>query len=131
MIGGQDIVIPCSEPHVALDLATRTVMRFWPECVLEDGQSGEVLPPYDCLDFDRLSEILISKTAAASKLWDERGACEATNGTLVHLLAGRTTLTVVVDDEPTQEMNRIVREIRRALIQDLFVSRAGKAQVAA
>lgn len=124
MIGGQDIVIPCAEPRVAIDLATRAVMRRWRDCLIEDGATGEELPPYDQIEFAELSEILISKTAEASKLWDQLGACPATNGTLIHLLAGRATLTVVVDDEPTQEMKSIVREIRRALLQDLFASRA-------
>lgn len=131
MIGGQDIVIPCAEPKVALDLATRTIIRHWPQAFLEDGESGDVLPAYRALQFSELREVLVSKTAKASKLWDEVGACEATRGTLIHLLAGRTTLTVVIDDVPTAEMTNIVRNIRRALIQDLFVSRADKEHVAA
>ena len=124
MIGGQDILIPCSEPKVALDLATRAVMRRWRRCFIEDGDTGQALQNYAEMEFGGLREILISKTAEASDLWDQIGACPATKGTLVHLLAGRGTLTVVVDDEPTDEMKRIVREIRQALIQDLFASRA-------
>jgi hypothetical protein len=99
-------------------------MRHWCESLIEDGETGEVLPRYGQMGFAGLDELLISKTAAASRLWDESGACDATKGTLIHLLIGRTTLTVIVDDEPTDEMRRIVREIRRALIQDLFASRA-------
>jgi hypothetical protein len=124
MIGGQDILIPCSEPKVALDLATRAVMRRWRRCFIEDGDTGQELQRYSQMEFGELSEILISKTAEASELWDRVGACQATRGTLIHLLAGRTTLTVVVDDEPTDEIKSVVREIRRALIQDLFASRA-------
>lgn len=124
MIGGQDIVIPCSEPKVAMDLATRAVMRRWRDCLIEDGDTGEQLPNYGQMEFAGLNEILISKTAEASKLWDQLGACITTNGTLIHLLVGRATLTVVIDDEPTKEMKSIVSEIRSALIQDLFASRA-------
>jgi hypothetical protein len=130
MIGGQDILIPCSEPKVALDLATRAVMRRWRDCLIEDGDTGEELQQYSQMEFAELSEILISKTAEASKMWDQIGACDATNGTLIQLLAGRTTLTVVIDDEPTDEMRSIVREIRQALIQDLFASRAAMEKVA-
>ena len=126
MIGGQDIAIPCAQPTVALDLATRVVMRHWQHCVIENGDTGDALPPYPKISFGELHELLISKTAEASKKWDELGAGEATNGTLIHLLVGRTTLTVVIDDHPTSEMRSIVQEIRRALIQDLFASRAQK-----
>ena len=129
MIGGQEIVIPCSDPKVALDLATRAVMQHWRDCLMEDGDSGDVLPPYDQIEFAGLTEILISRTAEDSRRWDEIGACDATRGTLVHLPSGRTTLTVVIDDEPTEEMSRIVHEIRRALLQDLFAS--GSTQEAA
>jgi hypothetical protein len=124
MIGGQDIVIPCAEPKVALDVATRIIRRRWRDCLAEDGETGNPLPPYGQMGFAGLSEILFNKTAQTSQLWEELGSCEATNGTLIHLLAGANTLTVVVDDEPTLEMKSIVSEIRGALIQDLFASRA-------
>jgi hypothetical protein len=75
------------------------------------------------MDFGGLSEILINKSAETSALWNSLGACDATNGSLIQLLAEQNTLTVVVDDEPTEEMNSIVREVRGALIQDLFASR--------
>ncbi|HEX4792854.1 MAG TPA: hypothetical protein VH370_03625 [Humisphaera sp.] len=124
MIGGQDILIPCAEPSVALDLATRTVTRYWSEAHLEDGESGDVLSPYRDAHFAGIREILITKTQQASDLWDKLGACEATNGTLIHLLASGKTLTVVIDDEPSEEMINIVREIRGSLIQELFTSTA-------
>ena len=43
MIGGQDL-IPCAEPSVALDLATRTVIRYWSEALLEDSKSATCCP---------------------------------------------------------------------------------------
>jgi hypothetical protein len=124
MIGGQDIGIPCADPEVALDLATRVVMRHWPGCLIQNGDTGEAMPSYAEWNFAAIRELLVNKTAEASRLWDQLGACEATNGTLVHLIANTNTLTVVVDDVPTSEMNSMLREIRRALIQDLFASRA-------
>jgi hypothetical protein len=133
MIGGRDIILGAGDPMVAMELALRAVRRLWPSAYIEDAVTGEPLDFHGYVSLFGRHEVLAFRDKAAADLWSKVGAGDATNGTLIHLLTTTPNeLTIVVDDEPTEEMQRYVRVLARQLAQELFVSRTNrKRQVAA
>lgn len=132
MIGGRDIILRVDDPTVAMELALRLVRRLWPSAYIEDAITGEPLDFHGYVSLFGRHEVLAFKDKAAADLWSKVGADEATNGTLIHLLATTSNeLTIVVDDDPTEEMKRYIRTLSRQLAQELFVGRANEKQVAA
>ncbi len=124
MIGGTDIIIPVLNSIDALDLAVRAVRRLWRNVVLEDGNTGEVLPPYKEISFYGMSEVLAFKDSAAAHSWDKIGPDPSLNGTLLHFIVTPNELTVAVDDTPSLQIENFIESLRRALLQDMFVSNA-------
>jgi hypothetical protein len=120
MIGGQDHIIPTANALAALEHAMRMVRRIWHSAVFEDGRTGEPIDPFAQPSLLGRREVLAFKDAAASRLWEEVGADETTRNTLIHLLISQDELTVVVDDEPSPEMQRFLHSLSHALKQDLF-----------
>lgn len=133
MIGGRDIILPSADPIVAMDLALRTVRRLWPSAYVEDAVTGEPLNLQGSVSLFGREEVLAFKNKDAADLWSKVGAGDATNGTLIHLLTTTPDeLTIVVDDEPTEEMRRYVQALSRQLRADeMFASMAGKGKKAA
>jgi len=120
MIGGRDIIIPTARGIDALDLAVRAIRRLWRNVVLEDAQTGEVLPSYAEIAFAGRQEILAFRDAQAARLWETLGADPSLDGTLVHFLLSDSALTVAVEASPTPEIEDFVFGLRRSLNQDLF-----------
>lgn len=132
MIGGRDIILRAEDSTVAMELALRAVRRLWLSAYIEDAVTGEALDLHGYVRLSGRHEVLAFKDKAAADLWSKVGADEATNGTLIHLLTTTPNeLTIVIDDEPTEEMQRYIRMLSRQLAQELFVSRAEKQRVAA
>lgn len=116
MIGGRDIILAAEDPTVAMKIALRAVRRLWPSAYIEDAVTGEPLGVRGHMRLSDHREALAFKNKAAADLWSKLGADDATKGTLIHLLMTTPNeLTIVVDDEPTEEMRRYVRTLSRQL----------------
>lgn len=122
MIGGTDFIIQVRQEIVALDWAVRAITRLWPNLVLEDADTGEVLPAYQYISFTGRKELLAFKDQKSAKLWDEIGVDPSLAGTLVHFLLSPGELTVSVDDKPPPEIKSFVDSLRSSLYKDLFAS---------
>ena len=124
MIGGTDIIIPVLNSLDALDMAVRAVRRLWANVILENGDTGEKLPPYEDISFYGLSEILAFKDSDAAKLWDELGPDPSLDGTLLHFIVTDRELTIATDDTPSPQIEMFIKALQNTLMQDMFTSKA-------
>lgn len=120
MIGGRDIVIPTRARANALDVAIRLATRIWPKAICEDAKTGTRYQPCADLPFGLTNEVLIYRDSSVAQQWDELGADPSLNDTLIHLLIQNEALTVVVDSEPSGQMDRYVQALCEALRQEVF-----------
>ena len=124
MIGGTDIIIPVLNSLDALDMAVRAVRRLWANVILENGDTGEKLPPYEDISFYGLSEILAFKDSDAAKLWDELGPDPSLDGTLLHFIVTDRELTIATDVTPSPQIEMFIKALQNTLMQGMFTSKA-------
>ena len=115
MIGGTDIVIPAKGGHAPLDLCLRIIGRYWPAAVFEDALTGQHYDRYELVPISRLTEMLVYKNSVAANEWEQKGADPSLENTMIHLLRGENTLTVVVDNPQQHPMKELLDSIRFAL----------------
>ena len=120
MIGGKDIMIPTRAGQRALDLAMRLAMRVWREPVFEDATNETRYKRYEEIPLDQLSEVLVYRDGLACDSWDELGAAPELVGTLIHLILGHDSLTVVVDEDAPAPIVQYVSALQAALRQDIL-----------
>ena len=110
MIGGTDLILQTRlSSAAAMGNAARVVLGHWRDGVAQSGTTGVVLGRYVDIAFANVSELLIYRHEAALRRWEQVGADPSTDDTLIHLLAyGPGQLTVVVDDRPSAEVQRLV-----------------------
>lgn len=124
MIGGTDIIMRTSSGPAALDLCVRMICLEWPNAVFEDARSERHVHAYEDLSFSRLGEIFVYRDAEAAKAWQELGADESNQNTMIHILMSDTEMTVVVDDPHAAAMARVLDSIRAGLRMDILEMRA-------
>jgi hypothetical protein len=115
MIGGHDITIPTLSGAKALRLGVRASMLLWPDAVVVDAASGDVLADLAVLSSGRYGEVLVYRDKIAAQKWEELGADDTLLGTMIHFLMSDRSLTIVVDDNPSAPMTLLVDVIREAV----------------
>jgi hypothetical protein len=118
MIGGTDIVLPARGGLAAMGASLREIQRMWPEAVVEDALSGRRVRSYEPLPGVPPQEAFVYQTEAIAQAWDEQGAAPSLENTMIHLLRGKDTLTIVVDRAEVAPMPALVQAIRAALSED-------------
>ena len=91
---------------------------MWPNAVFEDAATGKTYSRYGDLDMRRQHEILVYRDQKAAKKWDELGADDCLIGTMVHLLSGKSNITIVVDSSPPPQIKAYVETVDQALRQE-------------
>ena len=99
MIGGTDPVINGTMPQDA-DLILWTMRNEWPDGLVQAGDSPEALP-FRSIRFPIKGpvEFIIYRDAAAFDSWRVGGAKRENQETMMHLLVGPDSITMVVDRE--------------------------------
>jgi len=120
MIGGTDFVIPVRNPMVAMEFALRLAARMWPSAFFEDANTGEGFYRHDEISLATCNEILVSKNRRAAEEFDRLGSCPETDGTLIHLIGGRESITVCLDDRPSTQTLEFVTELKKRLNGDVL-----------
>jgi len=115
MIGGRDIRIGVPSGAAALDFAVRAIRIRWPGAVF--AANGDVSKRYDDLEFHDSSEIIAYKDRAACQKWRAIGYDESVKGTMIYLISDRSDLTIVVEDEPSAEIQSLVSAIEDGLVR--------------
>lgn len=117
MIGGVDIKIeiPGRAGRAALDASVRIIRSFWPSAVFENAENSDYYDRFDEIPFSRLREIFVYKDEAARDLWETEGAVPEATNLMIHLIVDDPDLFVVMDDDTTPEMQRVLAAIRTTL----------------
>jgi hypothetical protein len=122
MIGGKDIVIPAVGSPASLDACARVVQRQWPEARFEDAETGEKYSSYGDIPLGRVRQLLAYPSADAEALWDADSADSPVNS-MLYLILGDHSLTVVLDDPTVGEMPGILEGIKNMLEMDILNTR--------
>src|ERR1051326_4615054 len=108
MIGGADIIIKSSmEQEAALESARAAIKRFWPEMLVEDAETGDLV--HNDGSAVGCTEIMLYRDADARESWARLGADPSNVNTLIHLFADPGEFTLVVDDPNAVEMASIIQ----------------------
>lgn len=126
MIGGRDIILPTGglDRSAALDVCLKVALKHWKHAVIQSGESGVLYDGYGRVPLGKETELLIYRDRESFKSWDTVGAHPENWNTMVHLLAYTDTqLTVVVDDLQAADMWRLLRDMRKAILDTVCVMR--------
>lgn len=104
MIGGTDVRFPVLDSAVALERATKALLRHWPKAVIEDAFTGDLWSRVARVPFGRLTEVFVYQTPEHARRWDADGAIEDLRNTMVHFIRSEGELTVVADDMARPEL---------------------------
>ena len=117
MIGGYDIVLDSQvEPAEALRNAWLFISSLWPNAVVEDGETGNVLPVTSSPGaFAERTHIFIYKDEKWRKAWDEQGGEPENLGTMIHVLASPGMATLVVDDPDEPVAKQVIQDMTEYL----------------
>lgn len=127
MIGRHDITFPSAMAPEVMEGAMRLLSASWSEAMIENAETGEMLEFVSVLVTELPAELLIYKNATARDSWKVNGAIPENENTMVHVLRGDRSVTIVVDDPDAREMSRIIQAIRDHAYQDIFWIRADAA----
>lgn len=100
MIGGEDIqvTLESAPPADTVGYVLRLLRAAWPDAVVDDVEDERGPRPIDAMFPARaFHELLVYRDAASQRLWDEQGATNETNDSMIHILADDGCLTFVVD----------------------------------
>lgn len=123
MIGGHDISFPTQAPAAFVDGAIRHALIVWKEALLEDADTGELLDG-DFVGVPVPREIFIYKNSAARDSWAKNGAVSENANSMIHMIRGAQSVTLVVDDPRETDMRVFLDAMRDYFKQDLFWMRA-------
>lgn len=132
MIGGEDIVIHGAPRPDDWGTIVRFMSYAWPEAIVEDANSGDVVPIGGSLAAPlgieeatarRRGEFFVYKNGQSLRSWEESGATEENGDDMIHFLMGPQTITCVVGhlDSPSaalvDQLCAMVERKRRGLAQ--------------
>ena len=127
MIGGHDISFPTDSSAQITEGAIRIVLVFWPDAVVENAETGELLSR-GLVGIRKLPcEVLVYKNADARDSWAVNGAIPENANSMIHVICGVDSITIVVDDPSAAEMPAVLSAIRDHVVQDIFWMRADAA----
>lgn len=130
MIGGTDVIIPTrAHPAASLDFCLRTILKDWPQAVLEDALTGEIFDDYNSASLRDRSELFVFRDKAVAREWEARGAEPGLENTMIHILLSDGHLTLVVDDPSEASVNGILNAVRDGLRNEALNGPAEPASV--
>jgi hypothetical protein len=122
MIGGTDIVIPAVGDPSTLEACARIVQRCWPEARFEDAETGEKYARYCEIPLARVHELFAYQDEKAEAAWDADSPTSPPNS-MIYLILAPDSITAVVDDPNTPEMQAILEAIRNMMSERMLRKR--------
>jgi len=107
MIGGHDMVLDGAGPSDEGVVIVSELRRVWPELVVQDAEAGEaVAPAGPSIErmIERMTEFFVYRSRADFESWMARGATEANADTMVHVILGEASTTLVTDRSPSESL---------------------------
>jgi hypothetical protein len=113
MIGGDDLVFENPGASVAEVLrgAAGLLRAHWREAIFEDAESGQRFEKFWEIPFGKLREILVYRDPGAHESWEKHGADPSNRNQMVHLLASKESVTIVVDDRRDPAIRPLIDEL--------------------
>ena len=117
MIGGTDIIIPVEGLYArnAIDVALRAIRVKWRAAVYENPDRESEYFSIWKLDVSYGDEVFVYKSREDAQRWEAMGYDDSLKNTMIHVIEGEKTLTMVVDDAEEQEISSILKCIRVGL----------------
>jgi len=98
-IHGNDIVVDVPDSQPVRDLVAMTIRLNWPHCVLrQDG-----------------NDYFFHENEESVKSWDEEGWSGTNRDTMIYVIHGTKSMTLVVDENPASCTARIAASIATLL----------------
>jgi hypothetical protein len=119
MIGGIDIPIPTRAGPISTEVAVRAIRQKWPRAEYENGLTGERYSQFCQIPFGEIEEIFVYRDHESADLWEAEGAVSSLENTMIHLVADRDLITVVVDVRDGA-IDEIIAAISSALADNIF-----------
>ncbi len=119
MIGGIDIPIPTRAGPISIEVAVRAIRQKWPHAEYENGLTGERYSQFCQIPFGELEEVFVYRDHESADRWEAEGAVPSLENTMIHLVADRDLVTVVVDLRDAA-MEEVVAAISSALGDNIF-----------
>jgi hypothetical protein len=117
VIGGHDHVLigagPPDEPNVILT----GLLRVWPDLVVQDADSDAAVAPKDAA-IGRMTEFFIYRSRDDFHSWAAEGATDANQDTMIHVLLGLRSTTIVSDRKGS-----VTYDLAERLVTDLVKHR--------
>jgi hypothetical protein len=127
MIGRHDILFVSEAASEIMEGAIRLVCASWRDVIIEDAESGDLVSLQSLGVAELPAELLIYKNSDARVSWSTNGAIPENANTMIHVLRGDGSMTVVVDDPNAAEMSKLLGAIRDHVFQDIFWIKADAA----
>lgn len=124
MIGGHDILFPTETSAETTEGVIRLALAFWQEAVVEDAETGEILGRAVVGVTELPQEVLIYRDACARDSWAKSGAVPENANSMIHVIRGTDSVTIVVDEPATAEMASLLDAVHILVYQDIFWMRA-------
>jgi hypothetical protein len=112
MIGGEDIVIERGNADRSLlfEAIAQATSESWPALIVQDAATGDTYASIRDVPFGALSEMILYRDASSEEAWRTDGATEENYETMIHVLVGDNSVTVVVG-ENRGEISMIVERL--------------------
>jgi hypothetical protein len=114
MIGGADIVIPAVGDPADLEACAKIVQRRWPQARFEDAETGDRYSWYGDIPLGRVRELFAYPDDRAEAEWDA-GSPDVAPNSMLYLILSQNSVTAVLDDPNTPEMQAILESIRNLM----------------
>jgi hypothetical protein len=119
MIGGTDRVIPAVGDADALEACAKIVQRHWLHARFEDAETGERYARYGEIPLDRVRELFAYPDEGAEAAWNA-GSPDVPPNSMLYLILSPDSITAVLDDPNTAEMEAILESIREILLDRIL-----------
>jgi hypothetical protein len=98
------------------------VQRQWPSARFEDAETGTKYSSQSKIPIAQVHQLLAYPDAEAERLWDNDSPNSPANS-MMQVIVGEQSITVVVDDPQLGEMPAILEGIRAGLEMEILKSR--------
>jgi hypothetical protein len=119
VIGGIDIKIPTRSGALSVEVAVRAIRQRWPRAEFENGITGDRYHDFGQIPFGMIEEVFVYQDCAFADRWDGDGAVPELSNTMIHIIADKDLITVVVDDRDGR-IEEILGAISSALGDDIL-----------
>jgi hypothetical protein len=123
VIGGHDMVLDGAGPADEGVFLVSELRRVWPELVVQNAEAEEAVSP-DAPSIERMTEFFVYRSRGDFDSWTAHGATEANADTMIHVILGEVSTTLVTHRAGSASYGH-AEKLGRAVIMHRIVSQLG------